>query len=293
MFYQNKHHWAKMHRLDPTTTASIIKTRDAIRNKFFELKKVKNEHDLTHNQFFSPVSLPLNDILNTVKSFKTPQNGEQSVEKKKNEIQPEGGGPEELNVESSSGESLEDEGNGEVESDHAEAKSHPLQVSSQSFKAPRKKKPVPSSSDCVFGFCRRAGKITMGNKEVKLSKKKMIIGEKEYNSTPGLLELLSHKEPRTYSPHDLSTYKDILIDTGAHLDTLGRLKNGRCKKYKRIIKPLFNNQKKGGELIFWSSADDLVQRLRLILASEAAGNLSHLNEKNAIIGLLKKIKIIR
>lgn len=46
------------------------------------------------------------------------------------------------------------------------------------------------------------------------------------------------------------------------------------------------------DYVFWDDPNELVQRLRLLMASEQAGNDSHRNEINSIIEELQEAQII-
>lgn len=159
-----------------------------------------------------------------------------------------------------------------------------------------------------------------GNSEIKITKEKIIIGNQNWALTPGLAELLFFKEPKNYEPYELDIYKKILINTSAHkrkYNSSDQIKGTKSKKYKSIIKELFKNdsslppirtlrsqtQKKGSGMlmklnnykhnyIYWNDPNELVDRLRLLLASEGAGHNNHRNEINSIIEELQEANII-
>lgn len=151
------------------------------------------------------------------------------------------------------------------------------------------------------------------------------ICNKNYELTPGLKELLMRKTPNLslVTTKDQATYKDILCDTSAHkrnYNPNGQLKGDRSLKYREIIKPLFldlsNNDtentesrlsetKFGGGLptlkkykpntdfIFWDDPNELIERLKILIASRDAGNSNHDNEIISIIEELKEANIIK
>jgi len=119
------------------------------------------------------------------------------------------------------------------------------------------------------------------------------------------------KNPTIYTDNDLKVYRSILIQTSAHLTASGsKIRNTSCKKYKNIISKLFPTDDGvggggyGGELlmkvqknnlVYWNDPNELVDRLRLLLASKSAGNTGVSNEIISIFeelleaGLIKRI----
>lgn len=145
------------------------------------------------------------------------------------------------------------------------------------------------------------GDITLGNKEIKFIKNAIFIGDSIHPSTSGLIQLLFMKNPLIYTDNDLKTYKSILVQTSAHLTLDGVTIKKRGNKYYNIISKLFPS---GGELfmklqknnlVYWNDPNELVVRLRLLLASKEAGNTSVSNEILSIFeelleaGLIKRI----
>ena len=150
------------------------------------------------------------------------------------------------------------------------------------------------------------GNIILGNKEINFNEDNILSFEgNSYSLTPGLEELIFSKNPKLYTPQDLITYKQILIQTSVHLTADGdRIKKGGSK-YKNIIEKLFPSagagMKYGGlklqkhNLVFWDDPNELIERLRLLLASQTAGNNSVSKEILSIFeelyeaGLIKRI----
>lgn len=152
----------------------------------------------------------------------------------------------------------------------------------------------------------------------------VIINNKQYQYTPGLKELLMRSKPNmnVVTEQDKFVYKDILQNTNAHkrdFKANGQIKGDKGIKYRHIIKPLFYNQnnsnvdttdqssieKVGGyipvckkyksntDYIFWDDPNELIERLKLLLASQSAGNTNHDNEILSIIEELKEARIIK
>lgn len=150
------------------------------------------------------------------------------------------------------------------------------------------------------------------------------INDKKYELTAGLKELLMRNKPdlTIVTEKDKSEYKEMLINTNAHkrnFDPNGKLKGDKGLKYCTIIKPLFSQLnerntdlvkklpqlKSGGYLpelkqyksntdyIYWDDPNELIERLKLLIASKSAGNNNHDNEIVSIIEELKEAGIIK
>lgn len=141
------------------------------------------------------------------------------------------------------------------------------------------------------------GDVYFGDKEVKFHDSTLIIEGISYPLTQGLVQLIFSKNPLYYTHDELETYKKILIQTSVHLTTdRSRIKKGGSK-YLNIITKLFpsgsgmNLQKYN--LVYWDDPNELVDRLRLLLASQAAGNTGVANEILSIYEELYEKKIIK
>lgn len=183
-----------------------------------------------------------------------------------------------------------------------------------------------------FGIHTKNDKLMIGNTTVCLSaanndknsdKKYVVtIKDKHYTLTPGLKELLIRSKPNfsLITEDDKIVYKDILCMTNAHkrdYSTKGQIKGDKGAKYKLIIKPLFienakencstlsKNKKVGGyirlfkkykkntDYVYWDDPNELVERLKLLIASKNAGNNIHDNEIVSIIEELKEAGIVK
>lgn len=160
------------------------------------------------------------------------------------------------------------------------------------------------------------GGMTIGNSKVTVTKDIITIGgekNKQYKGTPGLYQLLFLKEPRGYNQKDLEVYKEIVELTNTHRQHYSKekpLASNRGLKYKNIISPLFKpkeslastkgksgkgyNWMQEGETVYehWDDPNELIDRLRLLLASTSSGHKGHQNEINSIIEELREANII-
>jgi len=145
------------------------------------------------------------------------------------------------------------------------------------------------------------GDAYLGKKEIKLNGNTLIIEGTSYPLTQGLVSLIISKTPKIFNTDDLNTYKRILIQTSAHLTSDGKKIKKGGNKFTDIIKPLFPSgsglsvKLQNKSLVYWNDPNELVERLRLLLASQAAGNTGLSNEILSIYeelyeaGLIKRI----
>lgn len=152
------------------------------------------------------------------------------------------------------------------------------------------------------------GNWQFGNSDLILENDNIQIGSQVLPMSNGLYQLLFHKNPTEYDHSDLKIYKDILMETNAHkrnFEPNGQIKGNKSYKYKNIIKKLFHeavSHKVGSSLmsfnsnppnyIYWDDPNELVNRLRLLMASQSAGHNNHNNEIISIIEELQESNII-
>lgn len=166
-----------------------------------------------------------------------------------------------------------------------------------------------------FGVRKERGKLLLGNSRVFLTEKHIKIGSQSYEKTPGILELLFKKSPDldSFTSEDKQNYKSMLISTNAHrrnFDSKNPIKSNKGSKYMHIIKPMFlrlyNNYpstdsvnegaglavmkkfKKHVDYVYWDDPNELVERLKLLIASRNAGNTGVDNEIISIIEELRE-----
>jgi hypothetical protein len=159
-----------------------------------------------------------------------------------------------------------------------------------------------SNLDRIYGPKQFFNDIKLGVKDVKFNGNTIIIEDNSYWLTPGLEQLIFSKNPTLYNDFDFQIYKQILSQTSAHLTTDGsRIKKGGTK-YEHIITKLFSSgggMKYGGlklqknNFVYWDNPNELVDRLRLLLSSQAAGNTSLSNEILSIFEELYEAGIIK
>lgn len=152
-------------------------------------------------------------------------------------------------------------------------------------------------SDRIYGLRYDGSKYWIGDSQAHIDNKYLIIGEKKYLLTLGLIQLLTRKVPLDYDNGDLTVYKEILLQTNAHKKTYSfdkPINSNRGYKYTNIIGPLFFSTGKGLSFSLNDSNNtviDMLDRLELLWASEEAGN-SHGEETEHILNNLRKLGVI-
>jgi hypothetical protein len=142
------------------------------------------------------------------------------------------------------------------------------------------------------------GNIRLGNQDIKFVGNTLIIQDTTYPLTYGIISLIFSKQPKLYTDSDLEVYKSILIQTSAHLTTDGSKVKTGGNKYKDIIARLFSTgtglsvKLQNHNIVYWNDPNELVDRLKLLLASQSAGNTSVSNEILSIFEELHEAGII-
>lgn len=154
--------------------------------------------------------------------------------------------------------------------------------------------------DKTYGPKIRAnGSVHLGKKEINLVNNTLTIEDLSYPLTQGLGNLIFSKNPKLYTKNDLDAYKSILIQTSAHLTADEKKIKKGGNKYTDIIQNLFRSGKglsvklQKHNLVYWDDPNELVDRLRLLLASKAAGNTGVSNEIISIFEELREAGLIK
>lgn len=148
-------------------------------------------------------------------------------------------------------------------------------------------------------------KFYIGNSQLYINGSDIVVKNKTYKGTHGLYELLFKKDPKFYTEDDERAYKEIVLKTNAHKRyylSNKQVDGSKLRKYKDIIAPFVKGEGmfmevSGGarkiDYIHWDDPNELVERLKLLLASQKAGHTGHCNEINSIIEELREAKIIK
>ena len=155
--------------------------------------------------------------------------------------------------------------------------------------------------------------LKMGNSVIHFRKCYIKVENISYPKTAGLLQLLFQKQPdsKQISSNDIQSYQKIVEVTRAFRKKYNEfepLRKSNSKNYKDYIAPFFNKStnrksiegsglipkykiaRKGVQVdyVFWDAPNELVKRLRLLLAELEAGNQSHMHEIHSVIEELKE-----
>lgn len=160
-----------------------------------------------------------------------------------------------------------------------------------------------------FGVRMARGKLMLGSYPISANDKELKIGGERYCLTQGLNDLLFKKIPdlQMVTENDKRLYKTLLLKTNAHrrdFDPNKPIKSNKGMKYLHIIKPLFELTKQGDGLpsmkkvkrdisyVYWDDPNELVERLKLLIASRDAGNTGLDNEIISIIEELREAGLV-
>ena len=101
-----------------------------------------------------------------------------------------------------------------------------------------------SGVDKTFGLRNKDGKFYIGNKEAKIKKNNIIVGDKEYTAIPGLWEVIVARSPddKIFTTGDYDNYAEIMHSTNAlrrnNDESENKPKANRSWKWKHILKPI-------------------------------------------------------
>ena len=141
-----------------------------------------------------------------------------------------------------------------------------------------------------------------------MDKENIFINDKVYYLTPGLKNLIYFKKPiiEQCTVGDISNYVEIAKESyllHRDYDVSKQYAGNRSFKYELIRNLLQNKAIPTGsglmkystnkiDYVHWNDPNELVDRLRLLLASEYAGNNNHNNEIISILEELREANII-
>ena len=129
-----------------------------------------------------------------------------------------------------------------------------------------------TKKDKYYGITRKGDTYKLGNQDIGVDKQNNIsVNDKTYEGTPGLWELLMLNKPENFSDEDLSNYHDIATETelSKHPQTTAPGQKPRgTYKYKNYL------LKTGEGIVLPGDTTGLLERLKLVFAERAAGNIS-------------------
>lgn len=170
-------------------------------------------------------------------------------------------------------------------------------------------------SDSTYGVRKLTTGYKFGSDNIHVTGDKINLGARQYDTTPGLVELLFRKNPDAtlIQDADISKYQEMARNTNLlrkHYKPDTSFKNPTFSKkfdtYLSNLRSTTSNKAGKGlpefmiarrkefplDFRYWDDPNELVDRLRLLIAERSAGNNNHDNEIHAIIEELKEAKII-
>lgn len=161
----------------------------------------------------------------------------------------------------------------------------------------------------------QSDKIMFGNSELNFFSQNspdFKIGEHQIPGTRGLFELIFMYQPneQVITENDKLYYGLLIRATNANkinFEENGKQIGNKSRKYTQLVKPSLTTfdthmehkgegmqqyNQKPVEYIYWDDPNELVERLRLLIASRSSGNNAHVNEINSIVEELRERKII-
>ena len=156
-------------------------------------------------------------------------------------------------------------------------------------------------ADKVYGINDNKWKFYIGDTRIGITDDNIIVGEKVYQGTPGLWELITMKIPndQVYDDEDYGNYAEFLVNTNAlkigNVSETQKPKSNKSWKWNHLLTQIWNERDKHegkGVVIIPSDPNTLLERLDLLMASKGAGNTGVGNEIVSICDELKRQNIL-
>lgn len=275
---------------DKQLKKQLIETANIVRNKYKSFKIDKNENKIQLEKTFEPITKSLNQIS---KKTTTSVGKQKEISHTDSEEEFFTGDDEEEKEEDQEGEKEDEEKKEDKYKYYSDQYLNLLQSNSNLI-------------DTTYGvyYDDKTSSYKIGSSSFVTSGSNIKVNDQKHDMSLGLLQLLFLKVPKDYTENDLKEYGKILQSSNVHKRNFkaeGQTKGTNTFKYKNIIKPLIPHS--GGELknllkqnvdyVYWNDPNEMVERLRLLLSSQQAGNNSHNNEITSILEELRESNIIK
>ena len=162
-----------------------------------------------------------------------------------------------------------------------------------------KKFATKNEADLTYGLYDKNGKFYIGNKLAIIVDNDLIVGKDEYEGTPGLWELIVSREPKDFTDEDYENYAKLMVKSNTlrtgHDPESNKPRSANSYKWNKILKDIWRNRGKyvgKGVTVIPSDPNALLERLDLLLASQAAGHTGVGNELTSICDELKRQGVI-
>ena len=154
-------------------------------------------------------------------------------------------------------------------------------------------------ADKTYGMFDKDGHFYIGDQQIGVIDNNLVVGDKEYQGTPGLWELIIMKKPddSIYTQEDYEQYAEIMVKTNAMKKAgTNTPKSSKGWKWTNLLSNIWKERKQfegeGITTIIPSDPNALLDRLDLIMASKIAGNTGVRNEIVSICDELKRQKVL-
>ncbi|XP_053598624.1 uncharacterized protein LOC128668845 [Microplitis demolitor] len=273
----------------------ITKISDAIRQKHKILKVDKDTSEQTANEMFKAIKGEHSDY-QTIYDNSDTHRGQNTYD--------------DLNANSTSSSNLDET----ILSHPPTSTSTPLKYHNSISKyIDMLNKKNPKGLDTRFGIRKKNNQLFFNNSPVQFRDNIISVNNQNHVLSPGLIELLFKSDPNENSitTSDLDVYQKLIVSTNTHRENYESERSlyvERTAKYTKYIADFVQSPLKRGkglpdlmtvskkrkyvDYVYWDDPNELIDRLRLLIASQAAGNTSHSNEIISIIEELQEAKII-
>ena len=287
----------------------LVNARESIRRKYNILKRNKESIQKAVGETFKPLVDPLDKLVTlSEKTFKKfPQNVIKPNERE-NDITVES---DDIETDAMKYDSVGEASDATLQASKTFTEADPI-ISEYTQMV----KSGSDNLDKLYGVYENRDKLQLGNSEISFDKGNILVKNQSYPTSRGLLELLFKRKPNmnVVNQDDESYYRQILNLTSAHKRNHkedGELRRHKSTKFNSIISPMFGGrgfptlfESKFGkgfqprykvakfntykDYVYWDDPNELVDRLRLLMAEKSAGNNAHINEISSIIEELRE-----
>lgn len=295
--------------MDEKITRELVKTRRAVRAKYRALRQGREAVEHRLEETFRPIVEPLKHLQTTTAVPPPPLLGIKKEEVKE-EVQDElKGEPDDYHL-------TDDEADENVEllQTPAERKAVYAKVGRVTEPYIRLLFNDDQRIDPVYGVYLDNGKIMIGDKELHFVEDKFTFGDRVFKGTVGLYELMFTRMPDVNQVRrkDYENYKFIMKESNALRQDSDPQRDyivGSGSKYTNVIRVLFPEvivkrtradyklgqglvRRSAPSYLYWNDPNELVDRLRLLIASQNAGHTGHDNEINSVVEELREAGIV-
>lgn len=304
--------------MDPDTVNKIIQTRNVIRKKYAALKEGRSEAEVGLERVFQPITTPLKklaELPQQIQHLPDALAGKLKTEKLEPDTSITFGSTDDINKRKSSSFDQDVTSPSTLVTpdisfqDYSGTSSDFLEYSTNKF-MDSIKLDANYDSKCGPRYDSKEFAWKIGDSSFAVIDSNAVINGKVYPLTPGLQELLFSRHPseKLFTENDVNSYIDIVETSGvAHrnYDRTLQYAGNKSHKYKLIMSllkrkqslphtgsGLMNYSKNKLDYVYWDDPNELVNRLKLLLASQEAGHNNHKNEITSILEELREANII-